>query len=36
MVFEKESACVLEVVQGKADAFTYDQLTILKNWEQYP
>lgn len=35
MVFEKESACVLEVVQGKADAFTYDQLTILKNWEQY-
>lgn len=35
MVFEKESACVLEVVQGKADAFTYDQLTIYKNWQQY-
>lgn len=36
MVFDKESACVLEVVQGKADAFTYDQLTIYKNWQQYP
>jgi len=36
MVFDKESACVLEVVQGKADAFTYDQLTIFKNWQQYP
>lgn len=36
MVFDKESACVLEVVQGKADAFTYDQLTIYKNWKQYP
>ena len=35
MVFDKESACVLEVVQGKADAFTYDQLTIYKNWKQY-
>lgn len=35
MVFDKESACVLEVVQGKADAFTYDQLTIYKNWQQY-
>jgi polar amino acid transport system substrate-binding protein len=36
MVFDKESVCVLEVVQGKADAFTYDQLTIYKNWQQYP
>ncbi|MDW7656932.1 MAG: transporter substrate-binding domain-containing protein [Bacillota bacterium] len=35
-VFDKESVCVLEVVQGKADAFTYDQLTIYKNWQQYP
>jgi len=34
-VFDKESACVLEVVQGKADAFTYDQLTIYRNWKQY-
>ena len=30
-VFDKESACILEVVQGKADAFTYDQLTIYRN-----
>lgn len=35
-VFDKESACVLEVVQGKADAFTYDQLTIYRNWQQNP
>ncbi len=35
MVFDKESACVLEVVQGKADAFTYDQLTVYRNWKQY-
>ena len=27
-----ESACVTEVVQGKADAFFYDQLTIYRNW----
>jgi len=26
-----ESACVTEVVQGKVDAFTYDQLTIYRN-----
>ncbi len=32
-VFDKESACILEVVQGKADAFTYDQLTIYRNWQ---
>jgi polar amino acid transport system substrate-binding protein len=34
MVFDKESACVLEVIQGKADAFTYDQLTIYRNWQE--
>ncbi|MEG1291765.1 MAG: transporter substrate-binding domain-containing protein, partial [Lachnospiraceae bacterium] len=28
-----ESACVTEVVQGKADAFLYDQLTIYRNWK---
>ena len=28
---EKESAAVLEVVQGKADAFLYDQMSIWKN-----
>lgn len=35
MVFDKESACVLEVIQGKADAFTYDQLTIYRNWQEH-
>lgn len=34
MVFDKESACVLEVAQGKADAFTYDQLTIFRQWQE--
>ncbi len=36
LLFDKETACVLEVVQGKADAFIYDQMTIFKNWQQYP
>ena len=31
-----ESACVTEVVQGKVDAFIYDQLTIYRNQLQYP
>ncbi|MGB0405134.1 MAG: transporter substrate-binding domain-containing protein [Fusobacterium sp.] len=29
-----ESACVTEVVQGKADGFFYDQLTIYRNWKK--
>ncbi|MEG0217105.1 MAG: transporter substrate-binding domain-containing protein [Raoultibacter sp.] len=28
-----ESACVQEVIQGKADGFIYDQLTIYRNWQ---
>ncbi|RXJ88776.1 amino acid ABC transporter substrate-binding protein [Arcobacter sp. CECT 8983] len=35
LVFDKEAACVLEVVQGKADGFLYDQLTIYKNYAQH-
>ena len=31
-----ESACVTEVVQGKADGFLYDQLTIYRNHEANP
>lgn len=31
--FPDESACVTEVVQGKADVFLYDQLTIYRNWQ---
>jgi len=34
LVFDKENAAVLEVIQKKADAFLYDQLTIYKNWEK--
>lgn len=30
-----ESACVTEVIQGKADAFIYDQLTIYRNWKAH-
>ena len=33
LVLDKESACVLEVVQGKADAFVYDQMSVYKNWQ---
>ncbi len=32
--FPDESACVTEVVQGKADVFLYDQLTIYRNWQK--
>lgn len=32
--FSDESACVTEVVQGKADVFLYDQLTIYRNWKK--
>ena len=31
-----ESACVTEVVQGKADGFLYDQLTIFRNQQAHP
>src|SRR5207248_1781770 len=32
-VLDKEGSCVLEVAQGKADGFIYDQMSVLKNWE---
>ncbi|MBC2850964.1 transporter substrate-binding domain-containing protein [Cetobacterium sp. 8H] len=32
LVFDKETACILEVSQGKVDAFIYDPLTIYRNW----
>lgn len=35
-LFEKESAAVLEITQGKADAFLYDPLTVIKNHELNP
>ena len=34
LVLDKESACVLEVAQGKADAFIYDQMSTYQNWKR--
>jgi len=34
LVLDKEDACVLEVVQGKADAFIYDQMSVFKHWQR--
>lgn len=34
IVLDKEAACVLEVVQGKADAFIYDQFSVFVNWKK--
>jgi polar amino acid transport system substrate-binding protein len=33
-VLDKESAAVLEVSQGKADAFIYDQMSTFQNWQR--
>lgn len=35
-VLDKEAACVSEVVQGKADAFIYDQLAVYTHWKKNP
>jgi polar amino acid transport system substrate-binding protein len=34
MSLDREATCVLEVVQGKASAFIYDQFSVLKHWQQ--
>ena len=34
LVLDKETAAVLEVVQGKADAFIYDQMSTYQNWKK--
>ncbi|NCP39840.1 MAG: transporter substrate-binding domain-containing protein [Rhodoferax sp.] len=34
LVFDKESAAVLEVSQAKADAFIYDQMSNYRNWQR--
>ena len=36
VVFEDQTACVLEVAQGRADAFIYDQLSIYKYAQENP
>lgn len=35
-VLDNEAMCVLEVVQGKADAFIYDQLSVYTQWQKNP
>jgi polar amino acid transport system substrate-binding protein len=34
LVLDKEGAAVLEVVQGKADAFIYDQMSVFSHWKR--
>lgn len=36
IVLDKEATCVLEVAQGKSDAFIYDQLSVYTNWKKNP
>lgn len=36
LVLDKESSAVLEVVQGKADGFLYDQMSVWKNHQEHP
>lgn len=36
LILDKETTCVLEVTQGKADAFIYDQMSTFKNWQKNP
>jgi polar amino acid transport system substrate-binding protein len=36
LVLAKETAGAMEVVQGKADAFIYDQMSTLRNWQRNP
>lgn len=36
LVLDQEASAVLEVVQGKADAFIYDQLSVYRHWKKNP
>jgi polar amino acid transport system substrate-binding protein len=36
LVLDKEAACVLEVAQGKADVFIYDQMSVFSHWKRNP
>lgn len=36
LALEKENACVLEIIQGKADAFIYDQMSVFQNAKRNP
>src|SRR4030095_658175 len=34
LVLDKESAAVLEIIGGNADAFIYDQMSTFKHWQR--
>jgi len=34
LVLDRESAAVLEVTEGKADAFLYDQMSVFQHWQK--
>lgn len=36
LVLDKEASAVLEVSQGKVDAFIYDQLSVYQHWKRNP
>jgi polar amino acid transport system substrate-binding protein len=36
LVLDQPSTCVLEVVQGKAESFLFDQMSTLQNWRKNP
>jgi polar amino acid transport system substrate-binding protein len=36
LVLDKEAAAVLEVVQARADAFIYDQMSVFQHWQRNP
>ncbi|MEM9017839.1 MAG: transporter substrate-binding domain-containing protein, partial [Verrucomicrobiota bacterium] len=36
VILDDAASCVMEVVQGKADAFIYDQISIYQYWKEYP
>ena len=35
LTLDKEDACVLEVVQNKAQAFIFDQMSVYKHWQRH-
>jgi polar amino acid transport system substrate-binding protein len=35
LVLDKEESCVLEVVQNKAQAFIFDQMSVFKHWQRH-
>ena len=35
LVFNDESACAIEVGQGKSDCFIYDQISVFQNWKRH-